>query len=191
MSIIDKIIALFRQEKRSTVSTTEQPAITNLKVVTMVNTIAISTDMETLYLIDNGRAIAYSLLETRGIIIGLLDGQLTVATAVQPPKMDMEIELPTNGGAIARAAANASSGKIIKLSIAKTAWSTVFDRKNAALCFIGATEVEIRASGDGELQFKADLEFFELNQENVYVRRTKDSIVVAALPFKKDKGTNA
>ncbi|MCB0568136.1 MAG: hypothetical protein KDC66_00155 [Phaeodactylibacter sp.] len=157
----------------------------------MVNTIAVSTDMETLYLIDDNRAIAFPLLGTKGIIIGLLDGQLTVATAAQPPKMDMDIENPTNGDNAARVVSSDGRVKIVKLPITNTAWSTVFDRKKAALCFIGATEVEIRVSGGDELEFKASLEFFELNKGNIYVRRTKDSIVVVSLPFKEDKGTNA
>ncbi len=188
MSIIEKIAALFRRGNRTIGPEIGQTPFTNLKVSTMVNTIAISTDMETLFLIDDNRAIPFQLLGTKGIIIGLLDGQLTVATAAQPPKMEADIEHPTNGNTATRIASGDDKIKIVRLSITKTAWSTVFDRKNAALCFIGATEVEIRASGEGELEFKADLEFFELNKGNIYMRRTKDSIIVASLPFKEDKG---
>lgn len=48
----------------------------------MLNSIVLSSDMETLYLIDNGRAIEFPLSE-KGLLIGMLNGQLSVATAMK------------------------------------------------------------------------------------------------------------
>ena len=55
---------------------------------TMLNSISLSSDMKTLYLIDNGRAIAYDLTVPQGVIVGLLGDQLVVATAIALPKPD-------------------------------------------------------------------------------------------------------
>lgn len=48
---------------------------------TMLNSISLSSDMKTLYLIDNGRAIAFDLTAPQGVLIGKLGDQLVVATA--------------------------------------------------------------------------------------------------------------
>jgi len=50
----------------------------------MLNSIVLSSDMERLYLIDDGRAIEFPLTE-QGVLIGMLNGQLSVATAVKIP----------------------------------------------------------------------------------------------------------
>ena len=51
----------------------------------MVNTITLSTDMTTLYLIEgNNRVIPYSLHAIGGVYIGLIGGQLTVVSALEP-----------------------------------------------------------------------------------------------------------
>lgn len=47
----------------------------------MLNSIALSTDQEFLFLIDDGDAVAYPLDEGEGVVIGLLGDQLTAATA--------------------------------------------------------------------------------------------------------------
>jgi len=67
MPILDKLIALFQGEPspeaqaslhliRQGKYKTSKPYTTN-----MLNSITLSSDMKTLYLIDNGRAISYSL----------------------------------------------------------------------------------------------------------------------------------
>ena len=61
--------------------------------------------MKTLYLIDNGRAIAYDLTVPQGVIVGLLGDQLVVATAVALPKPDGGLD--PNIGAGGEAAAGA------------------------------------------------------------------------------------
>ncbi len=60
----------------------------NKHATTMLNSISLSSDMKTLYLIDNGKPIAYDLTVPEGVIVGLLGDQLVVATAVSPPAPD-------------------------------------------------------------------------------------------------------
>ena len=50
----------------------------------MLNSIVLSADMETLYLIDNGRTIEFPINE-QGVLIGVLNGQLTAASAMKVP----------------------------------------------------------------------------------------------------------
>lgn len=193
MSIFEKIRSLLRPQPRAQAPVHEQPIVTNLKTSTMLNTIAISPEMETFYLIDNGKAIPFALLEGRGIVIGLIEGQINVATAARIPKMEEEAESPMD---LREAVAFRSEViekdrkiRIIKLSLEKTIWSVAFHSKNAALCFIGATEVEVRRPEEKEeLEYKPSVEFFELNKESVYMRRLRDHIVLVGLPRpEKDK----
>ena len=58
--------------------------IINEKLAWMLNSIVLSADMETLYLIDNGRTIEFPLNE-QGVLIGMLNGQLTAASAIKVP----------------------------------------------------------------------------------------------------------
>lgn len=55
---------------------------------TMLNSISLSSDMNTLYLIDNGRAIPFDLTVPQGVLVGLLGEQLVVATAIALPTPD-------------------------------------------------------------------------------------------------------
>ncbi len=47
----------------------------------MLNSITLSSDQETVFLIDNGEAIAFPLDEDNGVLIGLMGGQLSVVSA--------------------------------------------------------------------------------------------------------------
>jgi hypothetical protein len=47
----------------------------------MLNSIALSSDQDFIFLIDDGDAVAYSLEDGDGVVIGLLGDQLTAATA--------------------------------------------------------------------------------------------------------------
>jgi hypothetical protein len=187
MSIFEKVRSLLRPQPRAQASMPEQSIVTNLKNPAMLNTIAISPEMETFYLIDNGKAIPFALLEGRGIVISLVEGQINVATAVRIPKMEEEAESPIDlREAVAFRSEVMEKGRkirIIRLSTEKTIWSVAFHSKNAALCFIGATEVEVRRPAEKEeLEYKPSVEFFELNKESVYMRRLKDHIVLVGLP---------
>ncbi len=59
----------------------------------MPNTITLSTDMNTLYLIDDERAIPFDLTNGKGALIGTLAGQVTVITANSGGKMPESIKM--------------------------------------------------------------------------------------------------
>lgn len=144
-------------------------------VFTMVNNITFSTEMDTLYLIDNDRAIPFPLDNKKGIIIGVLKGQLTVATDFEAPSNAGRIEL-VDGEQIAIG----GGGNEVKLSIAKTVWSAAYHKQRRVLSFVGATEVEVR-SGRTEYDYKPQLVFFELDNCVLNVQRRGNAIVVKKL----------
>jgi len=67
-------------------------------ITTMLNSISLSSDMKTLYIIDNGRAIAYDLAAPEGVLVGLLGKQLVAATASAPPPPIEVEDLPEDDG---------------------------------------------------------------------------------------------
>jgi hypothetical protein len=194
MSIIGKIRSLFQPPPREREAPTgPTPAlITNSNANNMLNTIAISTDVETLFLIDNGKAIPFSLTEGRGIIIGLLEDQLTVVSAVRPPIMTEEkdpmIEVRQSAVMRSEVTERDRKMKVVRLSLADSVWATAFDPRNGTLCFIGATEVEVRRPDPNdekqELEYKPAVEFFNLRLESIHLRRTKDYLIAISLPRK-------
>ena len=109
----------------------------------MVNTITLSSDMETLYLIDNGRAIEFDLSSSKGILVGTLNGQLTVATAPNGSSdgnddsgMETATAPPTSGG-------GTGSRGSVKVSVKNSQWTATYYIKSQSLYFIGATEIDI------------------------------------------------
>ena len=61
----------------------------------MLNSIALSTDQKILFLIDDGDAVAYSLEEGDGVVLGLLGDQLTAATAHDNSSAELPMSLNT------------------------------------------------------------------------------------------------
>ena len=149
--------------------------IINQNVYTMINNITFSTEMDTLYLIDNDRAIPFSLNNKNGILIGVLKGQLTVATDFETPASPERIKLE-DGSQIGFS----RSKKEVKLSTDKTVWSAAYHRQRRVLSFIGATEVEVR-SNSPEYDYKPELVFFELDGHVLNIQRRGNSIVVKTM----------
>ena len=139
MTIFDRIRNWFRPKRK------EQPVTENndkptLEITNppMVNTITLSSDMETLFLIDDGRAIEYDLGSPKGLLIGTLNGQLTVATApVDSPNDDDE------SGATAPPTDQDGSRTVVKVSTKNAQWSATYNLKTQTLFFIGATDIDI------------------------------------------------
>lgn len=149
-------------------------------VYTMVNNITFSTDMDTLYLIDNGRAIAFPLNNKKGILIGVLKGQLTVATDFEPPVPDPDFKT-AEGRSVGFGPA-----KEVKLETQKTVWSAAYHQSRRILSFVGATEVEVRVSED--VDYKPELVFFDLKNQVINIRRKGEAIIVKPmLIVDKDK----
>ena len=164
-----------------------QLQITKQFVYTMVNNICLSTDMKILYLIDDGRAIAFPLDERKGILIGTLKGQLSVATAFELPtapheSADLEELTSSRSGATNLVMSASSDKRQVKLSTAKTAWSAVFHPTRLTLSLVGATEVEIRSREDERpTEYKAEAVSFDLRDNVMNIRRIGDVILIRTL----------
>lgn len=108
----------------------------------MLNSIVLSSDMETLYFIDNGRSIEFPL-DKRGVVIGLIEGQLAVATAI---KVLTPIEDETDDSQAAEKALAPQPDplfpKLLKLPLEKSQWSLSFRPQEGYLFAIGATDIE-------------------------------------------------
>jgi hypothetical protein len=172
-----------------------QPQPANLKlrifeqnVYTMVNNICLSTDMKTLYLIDDGRAISFPLDQRSGILIGTLRGQLTAATAFELPKtMEADAEMTTSPGSTTLVMSATKDKELVRLSTRKTAWSAVFHPGRMQLSLVGATEVEIRQADEEPVDYKADIVSFNLKENTLNIRRVGETMLVRCLPNQIEK----
>jgi len=107
-------------------------------ITTMLNSISLSSDMKTLYIVDNGRAIAYDLTVTEGVLVGLLGKQLVAATASAPPPPIEVEDLPENGGKrIARAE------KITFKAGKNSQFTLTYNEENQTLGIIGWDDIEL------------------------------------------------
>lgn len=148
----------------------------------MINTITLSTDMETLFLIDNNRAIPFSLLDPTGIVLGLIQGQIAVATAFELP--DEAIETSSASSEAAQPMTSSRQGDItrVKLSLEKTHWTSVYDPGHLVFAFIGAVEAEIRSGNGEDDDYEAIISYFSLEENNLHIRRKGDTINITCLP---------
>ncbi|HKK78164.1 MAG TPA: hypothetical protein VJ933_00990 [Phaeodactylibacter sp.] len=171
-----------------------QPANLELRifeqnVYTMVNNICLSTDMKTLYLIDDGRAISFPLDQRSGILIGTLQGQLTAATAFELPKSIEEADPGMVAGSRSTTLVmSATKNKeLVRLSTQKTAWSAVFHPGRMQLSLVGATEVEIRQADEEPVDYKAEIVSFDLKENTLNIRRIGELLLIRCLPNQIEK----
>lgn len=153
----------------------------------MVNTITLSTDMTTLYLIEgNNRVIPYSLHAIGGVYIGLIGGQLTVVSALEP--------MPDPGTKPILAATNRSITateepegrpirrvKSVKLDTKRAQWSALFVRQNLGLVLIGATDIDVSRPGESD-DLEAEGYVFDLREGYVNIRKAGDSLIAVSVP---------
>lgn len=129
----------------------------------MVNSITLSSDMSTLYLIDNGRSIDFPFNNPRGVLIGSLKGQLSVATAIEPPTSEEMAE-----------------AKTLKLPTEKAQWTMFYHFDNGVLGIIGAADIDVAIAEPGTPTCNQN--FFDLNQNIVRIRRIGNAIEVSSRP---------
>lgn len=153
-------------------------------VYTMINNITFSTEMDTLYLIDDGRAIGFPLDNEKGILIGTLKGQLTVATNFQAPPLANQFASIAEGR---QSFTKGPDKREIKLPTDLTVWSTVFHKEHRILSFVGATEVEIRVRGE-EADYKPELVFFDVESNVLHIQRKQNAIIVKSMPVSEKAG---
>ena len=193
MSLISRILEFLGLRRRAKAQESNSSQRQTLQIIeqnvyTMVNTITFSTDMEKLYLIDNGRAIEFDLAD-KGVLVGTLNGQISVATAFEFPKSDDGTTGASDGGT--EIPARVGGVKSVKLKTEKTVWSGAYHKDRRVLSFIGAVEIEIRnPDGDREYDYQPELHFFELDSNTLHVRRKKDNVFVLAMPKELDAGAD-
>jgi hypothetical protein len=130
---------------------TEPSAIQQKVTTTMLNSITLSSDMETLYLIDNGRAIPFDLNHPKGILVGTLGAQLVVATAVDKPNATEEPTTgdpggggdagPVDGGGGTVAARPKPRTEIKFPVVTGQQWTIFYNDHTGILAIIGVTDI--------------------------------------------------
>lgn len=174
MSFIDKILRLFGKKKpveKPTQVKKPAPAIKNKHLYTskMINSITLSSDMKTLYLIDNGRAIDFPIDDKVGILIGKIGNQISVATAVNPIETDEGVG--DNRGASSRA----DGRRVIKLSAAaKSQWTMTFHEGTHQLGIIGTTDIDLSLTHPQDVE--CDTHFINLTNKIINIRRIADEL---------------
>lgn len=153
----------------------EQPSI---NTSTMVNTITLSSDMETLYLIDDGRAIEFKITEAKGILVGTLNGQVTVVTSLHPPKEEVEAPIGTDTGDAALPTSLAKPGmpqeKKVSVSTKGDQWTIFFNRGNEVMALIGIGEIDTSIENPEKLE--AEFYTFPLKTNVVQIRKKDGKI---------------
>ncbi len=134
---------------------------------TMLNSISLSSDMNTLYLIDNGRAIPFDLRVPQGVLVGMMGGQLVVATAVEPPVLtDAPMGTP-------RSAAKKYTFK----AGADSQFTLNFNAKHHALGIIGVDDVVIHLQAPDSVPCSTRTLSLD-DQKIVRITRTKDTLEI-------------
>jgi len=162
MSIVDRILALFRKTKVE-IPRKPKPQPVKKHITTMVNSITVSSDMSTLFLIDNGRSIDFPFNNPRGVLIGSLKGQLSVATAIEPPTSE-----------------EMASGKTLKLPTEKAQWTMIYHIDDEVLGIIGATDIDF--AKPEPVPPICNQNFFDLTDNVVRIRRIGNAIEISSRP---------
>ena len=157
---------------------------------TMLNSISLSSDMKTLYLIDNGRAIAYDLTVPQGVLIGLLGEQLVVATAIALPTPDDTLDPNVEEGVdLAGAAVTTDDTEIptpsrpvprkYTFKAGKDSQYTVnYNRKNKALSIIGHDDLVVNLQASSDCSSKI---FYIDNKRIVRILNKEDTLEISEL----------
>ncbi|NUQ25431.1 MAG: hypothetical protein HUU34_15905 [Saprospiraceae bacterium] len=144
----------------------------------MVNTVAFSTDMRTLFLIDEGRAFSFPLDSEKGVYIGVLKGQITAVSTIDTDSSSSE-----------------KRGKVLKLTTTGAQWTAFYNRRSLSLAIIGATDIDSSLIGatdidssmaqgpeDGYVELeKLKAYLFSLKNHVVNIRRIGNSIEVVSM----------
>ena len=155
---------------------------------TMLNSISLSSDMKTLYLIDNGRAIPFDLTVPQGVLVGLLGDQLVVATAVNRPQSG---ELPVEPDPTAGEEVNVSGGRGPEPVLAKhtfkagenSQYTVSYNSKNRALGIIGVDDIVIHLEAPEDVNC-TDKVFSLENEQILNIRWERDELQIVELSGK-------
>lgn len=148
----------------------------------MLNSISLSSDMKTLYLIDNGRAIPFDLTVPEGVLVGLLGDQLVVATGTTLP-VPQEVPLPTAEGAVASAEVERTRPVEKKYTFKageNSQFTVSYNGKNKALSVIGVGDIVINLEAPEDNTCEAEVLSVD-KKKIVRIRRVEDELEIFAL----------
>lgn len=148
----------------------------------MLNSISLSSDMKTLYLIDNGRAIPFDLTVPEGVLVGLLGDQLVVATGTTVP-VPQEVPLPTVEGAIedTEVARTRPVEKTYTFKAGENSQYTVsYNAKNKALSVIGVGDIVINLEAPEDNTCETEVLSID-NKKIVRIRRVEDELEMSTI----------
>lgn len=153
----------------------------------MLNSISLSSDMKTLYLIDNGRAIPFDLTVPEGILVGLLGDQLVVATGTTLPA-PQEVPLPTADGAVEGVELTRTRPleKMYTFKVKENSQYTVsYNSKHKAFGVIGIDDIVISIEGPGEGDPVCKEKMFSLSNRNIVrLLMKEDSLTIETIAGK-------
>ncbi|HMO39018.1 MAG TPA: hypothetical protein PKC76_15250 [Saprospiraceae bacterium] len=135
-----------------------------------VNTLALSPDMNVLYLIESGRVIPYSLFALGGVMIGTLQGQIVVTTALTAPP-DSKINT-------------------VILSTIAQSWMVSFLPKQSRISVIGVTDIDLGIKEE-ESPFRSLVAkgvSVNIKSDTLNIRRSESSLIFTVIPAKRDTG---
>lgn len=128
------------------------------------NSITLSTDMNTLYLIDDERAIPFDLT-TRGATIGVIAGEVSVVTA-RPTGKIVESKLLDRKD----------------VPVVGNQWTVMYNNDNKLFHVVGALDIELTRIEIGK-DAKSKSMMFDLSRTTVTIRRAKESLTIEVLPI--------
>jgi len=133
----------------------------------MSNTITLSTDMNTLYLIDDERAIPFDLTG-KGAVIGTLGGQVSVVSASSGKKSFL-----------------AGKGQETRkeFPIKSNQWTVNYNEDNVALHVVGAIDLD-SFSPNPSKEPSCAKSGYDLSKELVTMRRVGGILEVTSTPIK-------
>ena len=162
----------------------------DLKAYPMVNSITLSSDMSTLYLIDNGRAISFPLGKEKMILVGLMKGQVTVATSLAPgdkvaePEPGPENPDPLSSGELLRSGSGGGGGEVgvVKVPVtSKSQWTIFYNPGHQVMALIGAVEIDPGLNPDKPEPIDTDIFTFNLNELVVGINLIGNALVFTPL----------
>jgi hypothetical protein len=162
-----------------------------------VNSITFSADLNILYLIDNGRALAFPL-EKWGVQVALVNKQLSVVTTVDEvelPSLDIG-SLPTDpdvagisGRSGIKSLKRPDGGLEIRLKVdPRDQYTSIYNPDSGVLGIIGSTDIISTLVEPDRVEpptATCQQYLFDLRREIVLIRKVGSVLSLQSQPFKK------
>jgi hypothetical protein len=132
----------------------------------MSNTITLSTDMSTLYLIDDERAIPFDLTG-KGAVIGTVGGQISVVSASTS-------KTPFS--------ADKSNVTRKEFPIKNNQWTVNFNEENVAMHVVGVVDIDLTIANPTKETECAKVGY-DLTSQLVSMRKTGNVLEVLSMPI--------